>query len=45
MSKQEDLDRPEKLLEKAREIDNAARTSKKAEMKRKFKRNQKRITL
>ena len=37
MSKQEDFARPE--------IDNEARISKKAEMKRKFDRNQKRITL
>ena len=41
MSKQEDFRR----LEKAREIYNEARISKKAEMKRKFDRNQKRITL
>ena len=45
MSKQEDFRRPEKLLEKTREIDNGARISEKAEMKRKFKRNQKRVTL
>ena len=45
MSKQEDFGRPEKPLEKTREIDNEARISKKAEMKRKFNRNQKRITL
>ena len=44
MSKLEDFYRPEKLLEKTREIDNEARISKKAEMKRKFNRNQKRIT-
>ena len=44
MSKQEDFGRPEKPLEKTREIDNKARISKKAEMKRKFNRNQKRIT-
>ena len=44
MSKQEDFGRPEKPLEKTREIDNEARISKKAEMKRKFNRNQKRIT-
>ena len=31
-------------LEKTRKIDNEARISKKAEMKRKFNRNQKRIT-
>ena len=41
MSKQEDIRRPEKQ----REIDNEARISKKAEIKRKFNRNQKRITL
>ena len=45
MSKQEDFRRPEKPLEKTREIDNEARISKKAEMKRKPNRNQKRITL
>ena len=45
MSKQEDFRRPEKPLEKTREIDNEARISKKAKMKRKFNRNQKRITL
>ena len=45
MSKQEDFCRPEKPLEKTREIDYEARISKKAEMKRKFNRNQKRITL
>ena len=44
MSKQEDFGRPEKPLEKTREIDNEARISKKAEMKRKLNRNQKRIT-
>ena len=36
MSKQEDFHRPEKLLEKTWEIDNEARISKKAKMKRKF---------
>ena len=41
MSKREDFGRPEKLLEKPREIDNEARRSKKAEMKRKFNRYQK----
>ena len=41
MSKQEDIRRPEKQ----RKIDNEARISKKAEIKRKFNRNQKRITL
>ena len=45
MSKQEDLGRPEKSLGKTRENDNEARISKKAEMKRKFNRNQKQITL
>ena len=45
MSKPEDFHRPEKPLEKSREIDNEARISKEAEMKRKFNRNQKRITL
>ena len=45
MPKQEDFRWPEKLLEKTREIDNEARISKKAEMKRKFNRNQKRKTL
>ena len=43
MFKQEDFHRPKKPLEKTREIDNEARLSKKAEMKRKFNRNQKRI--
>ena len=43
MSKQEDFGRPEKPPEKTREIDSEARISKKAEMKRKFNRNQKRI--
>ena len=45
MSKQEDFSRPEKPTEKTREIDNETRISKKVEMKRKFNRNQKRITL
>ena len=44
MSKQEDFHRPKKPLEKTREIDNEARISNEAEMKRKFKRDQKRIT-
>ena len=44
MSKQEDFYLPEKRLEKTREIDNEARISKEAEMKKKFNRNQKRIT-
>ena len=45
MSKQEDFGRNGKSLEKTREIDNEARISKKAQMKRKFNRNVKRITL
>ena len=45
MSKQENFGRPEKPLEKTREIDKEARISKKAEMKRKFNRNQKQVTL
>ena len=45
MSKQEDFGWPEKPLEKTQEIDNEARLSKKAKIKRKFNRNQKRITL
>ena len=45
ISDQEDFRRPEKPLEKTREIDKEARISKKAEMKRKFNRNQKQITL
>ena len=45
MSKQEDFGRPEKPLEKTREIDNEVRISKKAEIKRKFNRNQRRILL
>ena len=44
MSKQEDFHRPEKPLEKTPEVDNEARISKPTEMKRKFNRNQKRIT-
>ena len=44
MSKQEDVHRHEKPLEKTREIDNETRILKKAQMKRKFNRNQKRIT-
>ena len=39
MSKQEGFHRPEKLLEKTREIDNETRISKEAQMKRKFSRN------
>ena len=45
MSKQEDFGRLEKPLGKTREIDNEARISKNVEMKRKFNKNQKRITL
>ena len=45
MPNQEDFRRPEKPLEKTREIDNEARISKKVEIQRKFNRNQKRITL
>ena len=45
MPKQENFVRPEKPLEKTREIDNEARISEEAEMKRKFNRNRKRITL
>ena len=44
MSKQENFHLPEKPFEKTREIDNEARISKEAEMKRKFNRNEKRIT-
>ena len=44
MSKQEDFHRPEKPLEKTWKIDNKAKISKEAKMKRKFNRNQKRIT-
>ena len=45
MFKQEDFGRPKKPFEKTREIDNEARISKKAEMKKKFNRIQKWITL
>ena len=45
MSKQAGFGRPEKPFEKTREIDSEARTSKIAEMKGKFNRNQKRTTL
>ena len=45
MSKQEDFGWSEKPLEKTRENDNEIRILKKAEMKRKFNRNQKQITL
>ena len=44
MSKQEDLHRLEKPLEKTPEIDNEARISQETEMKRKINRNQNRIT-
>ena len=44
ISEQEDFHLPEIPLEKTREIDNEVRISKKAEMKRKFNRNQKCIT-
>ena len=44
MSKWENIHWPKKSLEKTREIDNEARISRKAEMKRKFNRNQKWIT-
>ena len=44
MSKQEDFHRSKKRLEKRLGIDSGARISKKAEMKRKFNSNQKRIT-
>ena len=45
MSEQEDFRRSVKLLEKMWEIGNKARISKKIKMKRKFNRDQKRITL
>ena len=45
MFKQEDVHRLEKPFEKMWEIDNEARISKDVEMKRKFNRNQKCITL
>ena len=44
MSKRKDFHRPEKRLEKTQEIDNDARVSKKAQLKKKLNRNQKRIT-
>ena len=44
MSKQDGFHRPERSLEKAQETDIEARMSKEAKMKRKFDRNQKRIT-
>ena len=43
MPKQEDFCRPEKPLEKTREIDKEARISKEPKMKKKFNRNQTRI--
>ena len=45
MPKQQDFGRSEKPLEKTQETDNEAKISKKAEMKKKFNRNQERITL
>ena len=45
MPNQEDFHRPEKQLEKTREIDDETRISKKVEMKKSFNRNQKRIIL
>ena len=45
MSRKEEFNRPEEPLGKMGEIDNEARISKKAEIKRKFNRNRKRITL
>ena len=44
MYEQEDFHRPEIPLEKTRGIDNEARISEKAKIKKKFNRNQKRIT-
>ena len=44
MYEQEDFHRPEIPLEKTWEIDNEARISEKAKIKKKFNRNQKRIT-
>ena len=43
MPKQEDFHGPKKPLEKTQEIDNEARISKEAEMKRILNRNEKRI--
>ena len=40
MSKQEDFHLPKNSLEKTREIDSEARTSKKAEINKKFNKNQ-----
>ena len=45
MSKEENFRQREKPLEKTQQIDKEARISKKVKMKRKFNRNQKRITL
>ena len=44
MSKQEHFHGPEKPFEKTQEIDNEARISKEAKMKKKISRNQNRIT-
>ena len=44
MYKQEDFHWLERPLEKTREIDNEARTSKESKTKQKFNKNQKRIT-
>ena len=44
MSEQDDFYRPEIPLEKTREIDNEAGISENTKMKRKFSRNQKRVT-
>ena len=45
ISEQEEFHRPEIPLEKTRKIDNEARISKKAEIKRKFSENQNGITV
>ena len=45
VSEQENFHWPDIPLKKTREIDNEARISKKAEIKRKLNRSQKRITL
>ena len=45
MSRPEDFHRPEKTKKKTREIDNEAGILKKAEIKRKFNRNQRCLTL
>ena len=44
ISEQKDFHQSEIQLEKTREIDNEVRISEKAEMKKKFDKNQKRIT-